>query len=656
MLVALLVTILPTLLAAILLPKIGFTFKSNYLKVACSWFAGLYLFTFLTFFLSCFFNNFTTHVLLRATFTSLIVIEASFFFVWKDAKQLLKSISQTISFKFINIFLIAFCLLFAYGLISPNLQTHNDTIYTSVIYWDFHWHAAIIQDFAFGDNFPPQNEAFPGIPMAYHFFGDMVMATYEVTGLSLTSSITFTSILFFFFALITIIGVSEEFFTSKFLGFLAVCFMIFSSSGHVIYYIIQNQGESVWQLITEALTNSDLPFNTSFIWGNPFHYAGTMFNLFYFLEERHMLIAPVFLLLSIWVIVNRNNFSLRTLIVLGALMGGFFYWNVFVALMIPLGLLCVLLFDSNRRTTLALFIGCIVILGVQYESLKHAITFSDAYSPGLDTYPKFNLHFITLIDNYSPASYLKDFIEYYFFGYGIKIILAPIGFFMIWKRQKHLALILLAFTIPTFILINTMQISPSGVGENHKLILNMNVLLDLATAYAIYRLLSKNFLYKLLAVVCFFLLIASGIIEDAPFFNVHPTSLYADYSPSSMSRIIQNNTFPQATIVGRDSKEIQLAGRKIFVGASAGSSVSIDMTPREQLFSKIYKQRTVQKLCTIIDKNPIDYVELEPTDLLYSLALQKNVPYFTAYNSRGTQMVFLDTQKLCRTNSSTMLQ
>src|SRR6185437_3260443 len=200
-----------------------------------------YLFTFLTFFLACFYNNFTTHVLIKAVFTSLILINASFLFVEKDAEQLFKSVYRTLSFKPLIIALIAFCFFFAYGFLAPNLLTIHDKIYSSIIYWDFHWHAAIIQDFVFGDNFPPQNEAFPGIPMAYHFFGDLVMALYESAGLSLTSSITFTSILFFFFTLITIIGAAEEFFVSKFLGFLAVCFMIFSSSGHIIYYLIENQ-------------------------------------------------------------------------------------------------------------------------------------------------------------------------------------------------------------------------------------------------------------------------------------------------------------------------------------------------------------------------------------------------------------------------------
>src|SRR5690348_5304824 len=162
MLAAFLITVSPTLLLAILLPKIGFTFKSNFLKVACAWFAGLYFFTFLTFFLACFYNNFTTHVLIKAVFTSLILINASFLFIWKDAEQLSKSVYRTLSFKPLIIALIAFCFFFAYGFLAPNLVTIHDKIYTSIIYWDFHWHAAIIQDFAFGDNFPPQNEAFPG--------------------------------------------------------------------------------------------------------------------------------------------------------------------------------------------------------------------------------------------------------------------------------------------------------------------------------------------------------------------------------------------------------------------------------------------------------------------------------------------------------------
>ena len=643
-----LITILPTFLLTLILPKLGFKLKSVYLLIALSWFSGIYLFTFLTFFLACFYTLFTTHVLLKATFTALAINEFLFIFFISEAKQLLKTIFTSFSIKPIHIFLIAFCLLFSYLFLSPHLMTKNNIIYTSPIYWDFHWHAAIIQNFVYGDNFPPQNEAFPGIPMAYHFFGDLVMGIYESAGLTLTTSITFSSILFLFFSLIAIIGTAESFFNSKLLGFITVCLAIASSSGHFIYYFAQYKGEPLQQLITGILTNTQSPFNTSFIYGNPFHYDGAMFNLFYFLEERHLFIAPIFLLLCLWITVNRNNFSLKTLTILGALMGGFFYWNVFVALMIPLGLLFVLLFDSNRKTTLALLLGCTAIIGIQYESLKHSLQVSGVYNPDIANYPKFNNSFATVIANDATPTTFTTIVQYYLFAYGLKAILAPIGFFMLWRAKKRFAIILLSFTIPIFIVINTLQISPSGVGENHKFLLNMNIILDLATGYVLYKMFCTNISFKLTAIVFLFFLTISGIIEDMPFINSAPTVMYANDSSSSLTQIIQQNTSPSSIIIGKDTKEIQLAGRKIFVGVSAGDDSSISMASRYKTGSEFYSANNVNVLCSIIGSNSIDYIEFDPSNRLYTLTLQDNLPHFSAQEINQTPVVFLNVQKLCK--------
>lgn len=444
---------------------------------------------------------------------------------------------------------------------------------------------------------------------------------------------------------------AESFFNSKLLGFFAVCLAIASSSLHFIYYFAQHKGEDIYQLIYSILTNTASPFNNSFIFNSPFHYDGVMFNLFYFLEERHLFVAPVFLLFCIWITVNRNNFSLKTLTIFGALMGGFFYWNVFVALMIPLGLLFVLLFDSNRKTTLALLVGCASVVGIQYEWLKHALQVSGVYNPDIANYPRFNYSFATVISNNSAPTTLLAIARYYIFAYGLKVILAPIGFFMIWKKNKHMAIIFLAFTIPIFIVINTLQISPSGVGENHKFLLNMNIILDLAAAYVLLAMFRKNISFRITAFVFLFFLTISGVIEDVPFINSSPSSIYADYSPTSLSRVIQDYSAPQSVFLGKDTKQIQLAGRKIFVGVSAGDDSSISMAQRETIGAQIYQSNSKASLCQQLGSNPLTYIEYPPTSVMYSQSIQNHYPYFSAYDSTNNPVIFLNVQKLCANNA-----
>ena len=659
MLAALLITTLPTVLMFLLFPKIGFKIKSIYLRIAFSCFAGLYLFTFLTFFLAIAYTTFTSHVLFKATFSVLILIECSFFFLFEEIQQLLKSLQRNFVpflFRRTNFFLIVFCAFFSIALLASHLKLDNGMIYRSPIYWDFHWHVAIIQNFVFGDNFPPQNESFSGVPMVYHFFGDLVISMYEATGLSLTTAITFSSILFLFFALIGLIGIAEEFFQKTWMGFLAVCLALTSSSGHFLYFFAQRTHEFIPQIFLDILTNTDSPWYTSFIPTSPYHYSGIMFNLFFFIEERHMLLAPLFLLFCLWIIVNRERFSFRMLFLLGVLMGAFFYWNVFIVLMLASALLFVLLFDTNRKKTLMLFVGCFLLIGIQYDALKHSILSSGAFFPDTTTYPQWNTAIATHNPKAPPGQFLSWLFKYYGFAYGLKALLAPIGLFLIWKKYKRIGITLVALIVPTFFIINTVQISPSGVGENHKMLLNMTIMLDIATAYVLYSIFMKKGVYMYFGLVILFLLTISGIIEHVPFINSRPTVLYADYAPSSLARTIQQQTPPQATIVGNDETAIQLAGRKIFVGESAGASASLNKKAREATESKIYKAKTISELCSAIGNNPIDYVEFPKTSSFFTASLQGTVPHFFTRDAKKDLKVFINTQKLCKKDASDMLQ
>lgn len=654
MITALLITILPTLLIYILLRKTKLAITSNYLRISISWFTGMYLFSFLTFFLANLLSYAFTSVLTIATFISLFVVEIILCFFLKDIFYFYTRIKQALKrgelFTKFDVTIIASCFLFVFFFFSPHLLMQNEKIFTTHIYWDFRWHAAIIQNFVYGDNFPPQNESFSAIPLTYHFFGDFVMSMYQASGLSITDAVTFTSILVFFFLLMTIIGICQEFFASKLVGVIAVVLTLTSSSKHFLYFLDSMQGKSIFEIVGSILSNTQHPWYASFIEGNPAGYAGIMFNLFYYLQERHMIFGFIYLLICLWIIYKRKELSNKILFILGCVMGTFFFWHLYIPVLVILTLLFVLLFDNEKKKTLMLVSGFCIVFGAQYLYLKYLISHSSWFDATKSVHPQWNINFAVQNHGNTIEIISSRIFQYFSFSYGLKFFLLPIALIYLWRKNKKVGVILAGLILPTFILINTFQISPVDIGDNHKILLPMTIVVNLAVALIIFRIFFKKksyFLYYIGA-LCLLFLTLSGIIELMPFLNAKPTELYVNYSASSLTKTIQRNTAPRTSFVGKDDREIHLAGRKLFVGESAGATKSFNKSVRKKIISEIYNTTDVQMFCRLTQKYDIDFVEYDrkkhPLKNDYFLRL----PHFVARDWEHENVIFIDTKKACR--------
>lgn len=140
------------------------------------------------------------------------------------------------SISFAKLVLVLFVLIFSISFYKPHLDLREGIIYTSPAYWDFQWHAPLIQNFVHGDNIPPQNESFAGMPSTYHFFWGFLVAIYSATGLDLVLGINYISIVSLFFLLIAIIGFGEELFKLLRIGILALLLTITSSNYRSYFY------------------------------------------------------------------------------------------------------------------------------------------------------------------------------------------------------------------------------------------------------------------------------------------------------------------------------------------------------------------------------------------------------------------------------------
>lgn len=651
MLTAILLTVLPTLFMYLLLPKVGIRIKSKYFSIVFAWFSGMYLFTIATFFLTLVYRPFTSFLLLKATYTMLVIIPILLMFWAKDIGNLflaLRKLRPKHLLKYKSSIIIVACFfLFSIVFFTPQLALHDNVILTSPAYWDFHWHAALIQNFVYGDNFPPQNEAFSGIPETYHYFWGIVVAIYEVGGLSLVDALNVVSILIFTGLLLGIIGLSEEFFTSKSIGIIAVLLTLTTSSFHALYYFLSLPSQPILKTITDIFTNTQHPFQASFIQGSPFNYTGTMFNMFYFLEERQLIFGVVYLLLATWIITKREQLSTSVLFWLGCAMGAFFLWHLYMAIMIACALVIVLIAGKQRKKTAVLLLGFGIIFGAIYLYFKDVMQ-SLWFQPAAKNFPKINLLFTSTSFHHIPFS-IPNLLGFYGFSYGIKLLFFFAGSIYLWRKQRNLFITFMAIILPTFLLINTVQLSPEGVTENHKWLRAMNVLIDIISAMILYKIffIKKKYLLEFIGLFSLFCLTISGVIELMPFLNSQPYVIYASY-PSPIITAIWENTSPQATFIGDDIQDIQLAGRKVFLGDVLGGNVGLKMEERQNIIKNINDSKTTSTFCRLTRAYGIDYVEVTQQTKSPLTKKAATYPHFETKNEDNEQVLFIDTKALCK--------
>jgi len=568
--------------------------------------------------------------------------------MYKDVHRLIKPIIKPAKlkaiFKLTNILLVSFCLLFSFFLFKPQLSYTNQTIYRSPIYWDLHWHAALIQNFTYGDNFPPQNEAFGGLPHTYHFFWGVLTGIYESLGMNLVDSINFASIVPFFFVLLTIIGLSEEFFDNKSVGFITIILTITSSSFHFTDYFKNVSSQNLQNIILNIFTTKTHPWTASFTTAtHSFYYNGTFFNLFYFIEERQLIIGVLYLLLSCFIIYKRKNLSNSSLTIIGGLMGAYFLWHLHITIMILCALIFLLVFDSDRKKTLLMLTGFFIIFMAHVIYFK-LIAQSAWFVANTESFPKINLGFS---DQENKLFSLSHAFNWYLYSYGLKLFLLPISLLFMWRKNKKACLLICSIIIPTFILLNTFQLAPGSVYENHKFLRPMNILIDLAVAFIVYKIFFKriNLLLKISGFIIMFFLTISGIIELMPFINSKPTEMYA-YYPSQITQSIQWNTQKHAVFTGSDDYQIQLAGRKMFLGNILGEGLGLNKEKRQKVISNIYASSDIKTFCFLTRNYKIDYIEFNNSQGFVTDFFKK-LPHFSTINDKNEQVFFVDSKKSC---------
>lgn len=556
---------------------------------------------------------------------------------------------------------LAASLAFAILLYRPHLVETDDAILRTPIYWDISVHAPIVQNFVHGDNFPAGNESFAGAPLTYHFFFDLFTAIPAAFGLSLPGAFLLTSAasLFALFGLLA--GFADELAGGTAPGMLAALFAATSSSLRFLHDVHAHGGVSLAAPFQDAAGRH--PYLASFVPGNPFAYNGTMFNLFYFVEERQLVFASGFLLAAVLLLVaSREKWSYPVCAGAGVLFGLFVFWHLFATAALGLAVVWLLAFGGERRKT-AVVLAAMAAVGTGFLLWVATAMRPEWFLPGERAGLRWSFAFST-VPGGPPFSPLRA-LGYWLYAWGLKAIVGSAGLVLAYRRRRELFHALACVLVPAFVLVNAVQVLPLSVYDNHKWLRPLCLFLDLAAGYALVELVRSGrreaeggrrrarWMRWALAAAAIPLLTFSGVVEGIPFFRSGATVLYARY-PTRLTRDVRERTRPRDVFASFEANALHMAGRKLFVGndadergtASLVASAGFDLGRRQRAVFELYAATSRESFCGQAAEMGIDWLEVEPGVVRRSGA-DARAPGFDTVTPEGRPVRFLDVAGYC---------
>lgn len=544
--------VLPAIVTAGYL-ALGNSVRSSILRTILPWLLGHILFTTSVAVVASILTLVTTKVLLKATLVCLLV---SIPLSGRGFRQLKV---PTLSV----LLLTAICGAISTFIFTPHLSVTDSSIDTSALYWDFTCHFATIQGFAVGDNFPPQMESFAGVYQTYHFMSNVPMGILTALGEHPGHAINLYSIIVFTVLLLSIVGIVEELFHSRAAGIMAVGMTLTASSLRWITMAREADWSQPLIVLQHIFYNNAHPYLFGFEDPGIRGYDGNMYNLFYFIEERQLILPTIVFIMAPIVYKLTTQASLRAVVATGALLGLFFIWHAYVTIALLASLGVMWLFSSHRKRIFSLLAVAGIVILPQFLFM-HWVASSDEFLQAARNVPRINFRFSALPRaNYEFS--VPNAIRNYVYTFGPKIVTAIVGLYLLARRSRRLAFATGVLVAVTFILTNTLRISPTTIYDNHKWIRPMAVMLDILSAGALVALVRRSWVLAITIVPLLLLsLTLSGIIEGIPYLRSKPNGAITLY-PSHMHDVIVEHSSPTEVFATHQGQQVSFAGRKVYV-------------------------------------------------------------------------------------------
>ena len=530
---------------------------------------------------------------------------------------------------FFEVSLLSVALIFSAWLMWHTFSYQDGYLFIAAKAWsDFASHIPLIRSFSLGDNWPPEYPLFPGEPIRCHFLFYLLVGLLEKVGLPLDWALNFPSGLSFFLLLAAIYLLAKHLFQSKGVALLSVLFFLFNGSLSFLEFF-KNHPLGIHTL-SDMLQVSDFP---SF---GPYDgkIVSAFWNLNIYTNQRHLALPlALLLLLVLWILKTEKKASMLQIALGGIFLGvlPFAHSSVFIMAIGIFGMLFILL-KKQKMTIFGILIAGVLLSMPRVIFLKNSASFI----------PKLELGYLTP----HPVT-LSSFLNYWFLNLGLAFLLIPFGFFLAPKRAKK---VFVAF-LPLFLVGNLVQFSIEMAG-NHKFFTVFVIVANMFVAYSVFKIWHQKIFGKILAIILFFFLTLSGIID---FFVVKNDHFYqiADYPKNPDVAWIMQNTLKNTIFLNSNYlyNPASLAGHKIFLGWPYFPwSLGYDTTRRDKELRDMLNTNSTDEACKLLMQNRISYVEIQRHDVNPDFTINYdlfNKSFKQTYNNPESGLSLFTIQPTC---------
>lgn len=561
---------------------------------------------------------------------------------WRETVECIRASRSSLLFAFLS--LILSLLLFR-----VHLFERDGVLHRSHIYWDITAHYSSIQAFVFGDNFPARDETAAELPLVYHFFGDLQVANNVSLGASLSGALLWVSAL----SLVSLMILVREYAVRLFRG---------EAAGWIAGVLVVTASNLRWLFDIFESTPAQNFFRPFFERGGPMRFSNpafsfgrfnvSMFNIFYFIEERHVLFASALVVMAALFIREITVVSRRTALFAGLILALCSQWNFFIfPMLVVLVASGILVRDrwAHRGLTLVAMLG----LGALFILANRSVLVSSGWFTLHGASPELNFRFAAESES-SPFSFSR-FMAYYGFGIGPTLLGAFVGLVLVWRRSRRDFWILAPVIIVTFVLINSVNVMANNIYENHKWVKPLQGFLNILAVAPCALLLRRRTPLRIAVTVCVALLLTiSGVMEAIAFTRSFSMPI-APY-PSEMIKRIRERTRPHDVFVTTLPREVLLAGRRVYLlhyKTLEGTiphlkGLGFKFALRAGQEARLYRATSPETFCSVARELKVDVIEFSPEQQELPLyAALKEHEIFTAVPYKETEPRSYITSRFC---------
>lgn len=559
----------------------------------------------ITYFLSCLFA--ATHEPIRYGVLSFVGVLLLVFVCYLKTRRWREHTILEQKIRYSEICLLVIVVLFSCWLMWKSVRVGTDALLlvSRNTVFDIAHALSLVRSFSLGNNIPFTSPFAAGSVELYHFIFYFFVGLVEQFGVPLV--IAFNAVSAFGFSAYCIVGFYIAYILSRknrIVGWMAIVFLVTHSTMTWWYFLLQ-QGigktmvHSLWQL-------------PNYVYAGP--YDGSVISLFFtlnvFVNQRHLAfaIAAGFLfLLMAEALMKQKKVAYWRYFLLGGVIGLLFLWNLVIAVTV-IGVVSLLGFFRKKYVeTASCFVGCVIVGAVTcmpFLSIFKELIVQQTNQPE------------TGIKTIALFSVVSTQIWYWVQNLGLGIIAFGFGF-MCMKKQEN------TWFVPIGMLFIIVAIGfVLGSNEIAQKMLNFwNVAFVGICACGIWSLWKKGKIVRILSVVLFFGMTASGVID----LMVIKNDFAYPAVTSEMNQRIEKlqHMLPKNAIVISYKEmfhEIAFTGRKQYYGYFAPPAA--DSRGLEE--KDIFESTTAAELDDRMSKTSITHVYL-PKILLSDFTYGTNI-------------------------------